>query len=55
MTYSFNLLLLKLLTLLKNTIGDVTPQNPNGTQKPDDLTNEYAKKAEQYGIVPPKN
>lgn len=40
---------------IKNTIGDVTPQNPNGTQKPDDLTNEYAKKAEQYGIVPPKN
>ena len=40
---------------IKNTIGDVTPQNPHGTQKPDDLTNEYAKKAEQYGIVPPKN
>lgn len=40
---------------IKNTIGDVTPQNPNGTQKPDDLTNEYAKKAELYGIVPPKN
>ena len=40
---------------IKNTIGDVTPKNPNGTQKPDDLTNEYAKKAEQYGIVPPKN
>ena len=40
---------------IKNTIGDVTPQNPNGTQKPDDLRNEYAKKAELYGIVPPKN
>ena len=40
---------------IKNTIGEVNPQNPNGTQKPDDLTNEYAKKAEQYGIIPPKN
>ena len=50
-----NTIITETTNFIKATIGEVDPQKPDNKNGDGDLAAEYAKKAEQYGLIPTTN
>jgi len=50
-----NTIIAETTNFIKATIGEVDPQKPDNKKGDGDLAAEYAKKAEQYGLIPTTN